>query len=286
VETIGFVGLGEMGVPMAAGAVRAGWRVVGFDADPARLEAGRAVGVEAATSAADAARPADRSVVSMVRTLTQTEDVLFGADGLASAGRDTLDVIVMSTVDPTSMRRLAERGAERGLTIVDAPVSGGVRGAEQATLAIMAAGDGAALERVRPLLSCFGSNVFDVGREPGHGQAVKLANQVMMGVAMAGTFEGLALAAEYGVDPERVLEAVEAGTGSSWVLQHWDWMRSLWERYEPGNALDILHKDMRALMDEAGSRRIPLPVAAVAFQRLLDEWNRGGPTPQGAGTQR
>jgi 3-hydroxyisobutyrate dehydrogenase-like beta-hydroxyacid dehydrogenase len=276
VETIGFVGLGEMGAAMAASAARAGRRVVGFDVDPARMRAGVAVGVEPAGSSAEAARAADRSVVSMVRTLPQTEDVLFGPGGIVSAEREFLDVVVMSTVDPTSMRRIAERGAREGLTIIDAPVSGGVRGAEAATLAIMAAGDRAALERVRPLLSCFGSNVFEVGAQPGDGQAVKLANQVMMGAAMAGTFEGLALASAYGVDPERVLEAVAAGTGSSWVLLQWDWMRSLWERYEPGNALDILYKDMRALMDEASARRIPLPVAAVAFQRLLDEWGRGG----------
>ena len=275
-ETIGFVGLGEMGVPMAASAARAGWRVIGFDPDPARMQAGVAVGVEPAGCSADAARGADRTVVSMVRTLAQTEDVLFGAHGIASAGREALDVVVMSTVDPTSMRRISERGVKARLTIVDAPVSGGVRGAEAATLAIMAAGDQAALQRVGPLLSCFGSNVFEVGGRPGDGQVVKLANQVMMGVAMAGTFEGLALASAYGVDRECVLEVVAAGTGSSWVLLQWDWMRSLWERYEPGNALDILYKDMRALMDEASARRIPLPVAAVAFQRLLDEWGRGG----------
>jgi 3-hydroxyisobutyrate dehydrogenase-like beta-hydroxyacid dehydrogenase len=211
----------------------------------------------------------------MVRTLPQTEDVLFGETGLAAAERE-LDVIVMSTVDPTSMRLLAERAAARRMAIVDAPVSGGVRGAEAATLAIMVAGDAAAVERVLPVVSSFGSNVFEVGREPGQGQAVKLANQVMMGVAMAGTFEGLALAADYGLERERVLEVVAAGTGSSWVLTQWDWMRSLWERYEPGNALDLLDKDLRALLDEASARRIPLPVTKAAFERLLDEWKRGG----------
>lgn len=275
-EAIGFVGIGEMGLPMAANAVKVGWRVVGFDLDPERLRAAAAAGVEPAASCAEVARAAGRTVISMVRTLPQTESVLLGDGGLASARRETLDVLVMSTVAPSSMGQLAERAAAERLTVLDAPVSGGVRGAEAATLAIMLAGDEAAAERVRPVLACLGKQVFYLGAEPGRAQAAKLVNQVMMGVAMAGTFEGLALAQAYGLEPAQVLEAVKAGTGSSWVLEHWDWMRSLWEDYVPGNALDILYKDLRALLEEASGKRIPLPITAIAFQRLLEAWNRGG----------
>jgi 3-hydroxyisobutyrate dehydrogenase len=147
-------------------------------------------------------------------------------------------------------------------------VSGGVRGAEARTLSIMAAGDRAAFDAARPLLDELGSTVRYLGPRPGLGQAAKLANQLMMTVALAGTVEGLALAERYGLERDQVLEVVGAGTGSSWVLEHWDWMRSLWEGYEPGNALDVLLKDMRALFNETE----PSPVAEAAYRRLLAYW--------------
>jgi len=135
----------------------------------------------------------------------------------------------------------------------------------------MAAGPIEALNRVRPLLDVLGSSVFVLGSEPGLGQAAKVANQVMMGAALAGTMEGLELARAYGLEDRPVIEAVLAGTGAGWVLDHWDWMRSLWEEYEPGNALDILIKDLRATA-EAGERQgVPLPATALALQRLLDQ---------------
>jgi putative dehydrogenase len=266
-ETVGFVGLGEMGVPMAAHLARSGRRVVGYD--PARSELD---GVELVASCAEVARAVDRIVFSMVRTLPQTEAVV---EELCAAGVGERDVVVTSTIDPESMERIAARAAEHGVTVLDAPVSGGVRGAEAATLVIMASGAPDSFERARPLLEQLGSHVAYLGERPGLGQAAKLANQVMMGVAMAGTLEGLALAREYGLDDERAIDVITHGTGSSWVLEHWEWMRSLWEEYTPGNALDVLHKDFRALFDQASARRFPLPVAAVAFQRLLDTWKRG-----------
>jgi 3-hydroxyisobutyrate dehydrogenase-like beta-hydroxyacid dehydrogenase len=170
------------------------------------------------------------------------------------------------------MERLAERARPSGTVLLDAPVSGGVRGAEARTLSIMVAGDRAAFELARPLLGELGSTVRYLGARPGLGQAAKLANQLMMTVALAGTVEGLALAERYGLERDQVLEVVGAGTGSSWVLEHWDWMRSLWEGYEPGNALDVLLKDMRALFEETGARGHASPVAEAAYERLLEHW--------------
>jgi 3-hydroxyisobutyrate dehydrogenase-like beta-hydroxyacid dehydrogenase len=270
---IGWLGLGEMGLPMAGNLVRAGHRILGYDVDPGRLQAGAESGIEPAASAAELVARTDL-VVTMLRTLDQVESALLGDGGLAPAvpPEREVDVVVMSTLDPGSMRRLAEAAAQRRITVVDAPVSGGVRGAEAGTLAIMMAGPPEALARVRPVLEILGSSTFEVGATPGLGQAVKHANQVMMAVAMAGTLEGLALARRHGLSEEAVLEVVAAGTGASWVLEHWDWMRSLWESYVPGNSLDILIKDMRSALSEADAQDAALPVARLSFERLLATW--------------
>ncbi len=255
--TVAWIGLGEMGLPMAANLAAAGYRVLGFDLDPSRS----APGVEVVASAEEAAAAADVAV-TMVRTGAQTEELLARLP-------DPLDVLMMSTVEPELAAEVGRRHAGR-LTIVDAPVSGGVRGAEAATLAIYAAGPPDALARVRPLLEVLGGSIFVLGSEPGLGQAAKVANQVMMGAALAGTMEGLGLARAYGLEDDAVIDAVLAGTGASWVLDHWPWMRSLWEQYEPGNALDILLKDLRATA-EAGERQgVPLPSTALALERLLE----------------
>ena len=153
------------------------------------------------------------------------------------------------------------------------PVSGGVRGAEAATLSIMASGDAAGLERIRPLLEPLGARIHLLGDRPGMSQAAKLANQVMMAVAIAGTYEALGLAGDYGMEPGPVIEAVLDGTGQSWPLAHWDWMRSLWEDYEPENALDILDKDLKAVMVAVRERGADMPVTEAPFIRLSELWD-------------
>lgn len=261
---VGFIGLGEMGLPMSTNLVRAGHRVTGFDLDQGRLATAHAAGVERAASAGAAAAAAD-AVVTMVRTGAQTEELLTELAG--SIDGPPIDVLMMSTAEPELVAALAERTAER-LTLVDAPVSGGLRGAEAATLAIMAAGSPAALARVRPLLDVMGANVFVLGARPGLGQAAKVANQVMMGAALAGTIEALELSRAHGLADAAVCEAVLAGTGASWVLEHWDWMRSLWEAYEPGSGLDILIKDLQATLDAGERKGLELPSTSLALDRL------------------
>jgi 3-hydroxyisobutyrate dehydrogenase-like beta-hydroxyacid dehydrogenase len=264
-----WIGLGEMGVPMAAILRRAGYRVSGFDVDRARMALAEAAGVAPAGSLAEAVAEAE-VVVAMVRTTAQVEALLGGPDGIAASappGRE-LDVVVMSTLDPAVLRRLARETAGR-LSIVDAPVSGGTVGAEAGTLAIMASGPAATLARVRPILDLLGGSIFELGPESGYGQVAKLANQVMMSAAIAGTLEAMELARSYGLDERAAAEVALEGTGASWVLEHWDWMRSLWEAYEPGNGLDILIKDIRAVVEGAPARSAEMPVSAVALDRLL-----------------
>ncbi|HYC80810.1 MAG TPA: NAD(P)-dependent oxidoreductase [Solirubrobacterales bacterium] len=271
--TIGWIGLGEMGLPMAANLAAAGHRVVGLDRDPSRVEAASRAGVEVADSlpALLAADPA--VLVTMLRTGAQTAELLTGPEGVAATANRPLDVVMMSTMDPPSVERLAGECAGHDLTLLDVPVSGGVRGAEAGTLSIMASGDPAALDRVRPLLEPLGARVHELGARPGASQAAKLANQVMMATAIAGTYEALALAGDYGLEPEPVIGAVLDGTGASWPLAHWDWMRSLWEEYEPESALDILDKDLKAVIAAVRERGADLPVTEATFARLTELWD-------------
>jgi 3-hydroxyisobutyrate dehydrogenase len=280
---VAFIGLGEMGLPMAAHIAAAGREVRAYDASPERRAPAGKRAIGWAASATEATAATTRTVVVMVRTLAQVQDALFGDTGCLAAGRSPLDIVIMSTVDPASMRDIAARVAAAGATVVDAPVSGGRKGAEAATLAIMASGPADALERVDPLLRLLGEHVAHVGEEAGHGQAVKLANQAMMAAAMAGAVEGLEIAERHGVDPQRMLDVVAHGTGGGWVVRNWDWMRSLWEEYEPGNALDVLDKDMRALLDVAGRDWMALPVAAASYQRLVAFWSAQEAVRRGRG---
>jgi 3-hydroxyisobutyrate dehydrogenase-like beta-hydroxyacid dehydrogenase len=270
---VGWIGLGEMGLPMSANLVATGFTVYGFDLDRGRCDAAAAAGVQIVDSLGDLVGRTE-TLVTMLRTGAQTEGLLLGDDGIAAlADGKLLDVIVMSTLDPPAMERLAEGCAARGLTIFDVPVSGGVRGAEAATLSIMASGERGGLERIRPLLEPLGARIHLLGERPGMSQAAKLANQVMMAVAIAGTYEALGLAGDYGMDPEPVIAAVLDGTGASWPLGHWDWMRSLWEDYEPENALDILDKDLKAVMAAVRERGAEMPVTEATFTRLSELWD-------------
>lgn len=248
---------------MARNLARAGFSVVGFDVDPDRAAA--IEGVTPAASIAEAVDPSDGLAISLVRTLPQTEEVL------AQLSRPGLAVAVMSTIDPGSMRRLAAELAERGVQAVDAPISGGVVGAENATLTVMYSGSEDAKARLRPLFEAMGRNLFDMGSEAGLGQAVKLANQLMLAVNQQGVIEGLKLAAAFGVSEEQVVEVVSTGVGASRMLQ--DWERQKWE-YTQGNAFEIVYKDLRSILAAALEERIPLPVTALAANRIKDVWGK------------
>jgi 3-hydroxyisobutyrate dehydrogenase len=170
------------------------------------------------------------------------------------------------------MARIAERLNQRQIQVLDAPVSGGTAGAEAGTLAIMAGGPVAVLERVRPILEVLGSHVFHVGEQPGDGQALKLANQLMLGVNMLGAFEAIKLAESYGLRPDQVLPVIGVSTGRSWVSENWDTVRGWWEGHPGGGALDIIYKDLRSLLADAAERQLSYPVTALAFNLLREVW--------------
>ena len=261
--TIGFIGIGDMGRPMAGRLAQAGHRVAAYDVDAARAAQ---PGLQPCASVAEACRGA-AVVISIVRTLAQTEAVVAEVEAAAAPG--TI-LVVMSTISPSAMAAIAERLGARGIDVLDAPVSGGTAGAEAGTLAVMVGGPAAVLERVRPLLEVLGNNLFHAGERAGDGQALKLANQLMLAVNMLGAYEGLKLARSYGLEPERVLPAIGVSTGMSWVSEHWETVRGWWEGRPSGGALDIIYKDLRSLLADAAELRLSYPVAALAFNLLRE----------------
>lgn len=264
-ETVGFVGLGAMGGPMATRLLGAGRRVVGVDTSPERREAARAAGVDLVDSVAEAAGAATRTLISVVRDAAQTETVV---DGILAAGRTPLDVLLMSTLDPGFTERSAARLAERGITAVAAPVSGGVTGAIEGTLTVIASGDLAALERCRPLLDAMGTNVFVLGDRPAMAQAAKLGNQLILAAALTGVRSATRIASAYGVGDGALMPLLEVSTGDTWAGRNWDRARRFWEAYAPGNELDIILKDVRSVLREAGAQGWDMPIAQLVEAEL------------------
>ncbi len=274
-ETVGFVGLGAMGGRMAANLIRAGYDVVGVEPSESRRAEAVKTGVRPAGSVAEAARAATRVLISIVRDADQTREVVRGPEGLLSAGREGMVMVCMSTLDPSSLQALSAELGEAGIEVVDAPVSGGVAGAQQGTLTIMLAGRAATLAEVRAVLESMGRNLFTVGERPGMAQAAKLANQLMLAVNMLGISEGLRIATRHGVEEAQLMELLSVSTGGSWAVQNWTDVSGFWRSAEPGGTLEIILKDLRATLREADQQRLSLPVTGVVNQLIRHVWDAG-----------
>jgi len=263
VERIGVVGLGTMGGAMAANLARAGFPLVAWNRTAGRThELEELGGTIAATPAALAA---DVDVVLVcVSDTPDVEAVLFGPEGVAAgASRGSL-VIDCSTIDPAATRGFAARLAERGVSFVDAPVTGGSEGARNATLAVLAGGEPADVERARPVLAAIGRTVTHFG-PVGAGQAAKAVNQVILAGTYLGVAEGLVLALKAGLDPDQVVAALSTGAAQSWVLANRSG-RMLANEYPLGFRIALHLKDLGIALDLAREQGAVLPVAALAAQ--------------------
>ena len=262
---IGFVGLGAMGAPMAMSLARAGFGLSVFDVRRENAEPLVEQGATAATSPREAAEGAD-ALVLMVVNADQMEAALFGEDGAAEALAAGSAVVAMSTVGPEAVRGLEGRLAERGVRLLDAPVSGGVARAERGELLIMAGGPGDLFEGLRPALEAMGSTVAHCGESAGDGQSVKLVNQLLCGVHIAAAAEALAYAAALGLDPRSVHETIRHGAAASFMLDDRGG-RMLERAFTPAkSALDIFVKDMGLVREAAGERGFATPLADAAHR--------------------
>jgi len=267
-ETVGFIGLGLMGRPMALNLLKAGFPLVVHSRSRGPVEAVAAAGATAATTSAEVARRCD-VVVTMLPDLPDVRQVLAGPDGVFPAVRPGAVIIDMSTIPPTAARELAAEATRHGATFLDAPVSGGEIGAIDGTLAIMVGGEAAAVERVRPVLNAMGNpeRIVHIG-ESGAGQVCKVCNQIAIGGTLAVVSELIALARKAGVDPVKVREALLGGFAASRVLEvHGE--RILTGNYTPGFRAALYQKDMAIVLEAARAFGVPMPVSS-AVQQLVD----------------
>ena len=273
-KKVGLIGLGAMGRGVAKNLLQKGFGVVGGDVDRRSLEWLREQGGE---PAADAQAIADACsvVVTFVVNDRQTEQVLFGADALAPRLKPGTVVVTCSTMPPAYVRSLGGRLADHGLRLVDAPVTGGMAGAEKGTLTIMAAGERQAFEEVKPVLAAFGARIFHLGEEPGMGSQMKVVNQLLCGIHIVAAAEGLALAKQHGLPLDTTLEILRSGSASSWMLGDRG-PRMVREAFdEVTSAIDIFVKDMGLVVDAARESRFAAPLAHTAFLSFLAASGRG-----------
>jgi len=270
-ERIGFIGVGRMGSGMVARLTAAGHAVTVYDPDPVAVAAASAGGAVAAGSAAAAAAAAPIVMASL------PGPAIARATAQALAGTPGLEVFIdLSTSGPAAAQGIAALLAPHGVAAIDAPVSGGVKGAATGKLAIMASGPPAAIERVRPLLAELG-RLFVVGERPGLGQTVKLANNLMSAAALAITCEAMAMGVKAGVDPAVMLEILNASSGRNSATQDKFPKHVLNRRFDFGFTNGLSFKDVRLCVDEAEALGVPMVVGAAVRQMLSITNNLYGP---------
>ncbi len=258
---IGFVGLGTMGHFMAANLVKSGFSVTVWNRTPERAEALVELGATRANSPADVARVSD-IVVSCLTDSPQVEEVLFGLDGLAEGFSSGALFVDCSTLSPLKAMEFADRLATRGVTMLDAPVSGGSEGAKNATLSIMVGGTDVEFERARDVLNAMGRTITHLG-DVGAGQWAKAINQVILSGIYLGVAEGVTLGLKAGLDVERVLGALKGGAAGSWVLDNRSG-RMIDDDYPLGFKISLHRKDLGIGLELAQSVGAVLPVTAMA----------------------
>ena len=270
--TIGFIGLGIMGAPMAANLVAAGHDVIGYNRSPAKVDALVAKGGRAAKRVADAVRGAD-VVITMLPDSPDVVEVVEGPDGVLAHAADGLLLIDMSTIRPDISRQIAAAAAEKGVAALDAPVSGGEAGAVQGKLSIMVGGAAVDVERARPILSALGTTVVHVGPS-GAGQTVKAANQLMVAGNIGLLAEAIVFLEAHGVETAPAIEVLGGGLAGSTVLDRK--ARSMLARdFTPGFRLNLHHKDLGIVQAAAREAGVVIPLGAVVSQLVAALVARG-----------
>lgn len=263
--TIGFVGVGRMGGPMALRLLDAGYRLIVHDAKAAAMAPLLAKGAVGAATPAAVADQAEIVLLSLPRPQT-VRTVVLGAAGLIEGGRvDT--VVDLSTTGPRVAMEVAGGLAAKGANLVDAPVSGGPAGAVAGSLAVMVSGPAAAVARARPILEVFG-RVFIVGDRAGMGQTMKLSNNLLSATALAATSEALVMGVKAGLDPAVMIDVINAGSGRNSATQDKFPRCVLPRRFDFGFTAELLHKDVGLCLDEGEALGVPMPVGSVVRQLL------------------
>jgi 3-hydroxyisobutyrate dehydrogenase len=260
---IGFIGLGLMGKPMALNLLKHGYEVLAFNRtkrDQSELESR---GAKTVASPKEVAASSD-VVIDMVTDASDVEEVLLGRDGVFQEGRRGLTVVDMSTNSPETAMLVESRLSEKEVDFLDAPVSGGDKGAREGTLTIMIGGNKEVFARCLPIFEAMGKHIYYMGKT-GSGQATKLANQVAVAIHTLATSEALLLGSSAGLELNDLLKVLTSGAASSWNLSYLG-PKIVARDFEPGFKAAHLQKDLKSIMRLAERERLTLPASATVYQ--------------------
>lgn len=280
---IAFIGLGTMGAPMALNLLKAGHSLRVYDQLAANLDAAQAAGATISATAAQAIEAAE-IVITMLPTGQIVHSVLGGATGLFATAQGEKLFIDCSTIAPNDARALGQEAAAQGQGFVDAPVSGGVQGARDATLAIMAGGTAEAFARAEPILQRMARVVYHAG-ETGAGQSAKICNNMLAAVIMAGTAEALALGESLGLEMTTLSAIIGKSSGGSFLMERWNPVPGIVAEapssrgYNNGFQLQLMLKDLGLALDAARAGRRPVPMGALAQNLYALQLQSGAEAP-------
>ncbi len=271
-ETVGFIGLGIMGKPMAKNLMEAGYDLVVHNRSPEKAEELAGEGATAAGTPREVAEGCD-VVITMLPDSPQVEEVLAGEGGVFEGVREGALIVDMSTISPVVTESLAKGAKENGASLLDAPVSGGDVGAIEGTLSIMVGGDEEDFERAKPLFDVMGKTVTHVG-PTGAGQVTKAANQIVVALTIEAVSEALVLGSKGGVSPEKILDVLGGGLAGNKVMEV-KREKFLSHTFDPGFRSELHHKDLGIALAAGREYGVALPVTAVVDQMLLTMRRKG-----------
>ncbi|KJR28781.1 3-hydroxyisobutyrate dehydrogenase [Vibrio parahaemolyticus] len=278
-DKIAFIGLGNMGAPMAKNLLKAGLNVEVFDLNPNAVEELTALGASSADSVKQAVQGAD-VVVTMLPASQHVQSVYLGQDGILDSVESGTLLIDSSTIDPATARSVGEQSELRGISFVDAPVSGGVAGAAAGTLTFIVGGSQENFVQAKVVLSHMGKNIFHAG-DAGAGQVAKICNNMMLGILMSGTCEALNLGMENGLDPKVLSDIMLQSSGRNWALELYNPCPGVMENtpasngYQGGFMSQLMAKDLGLAMEAAVASQTSTPMGSLA-RNLFNFYNGQG----------
>ena len=276
---IGFIGLGNMGSPMASNLLKAGHSVRAFDLVDSALQVIAKEGGESCDSATTAVDGVD-VVISMLPASEHVEDLYLGDEGLLTTIREGTLTIDCSTISPASSRKVSEVAAAKKIPMIDAPVSGGVGGAVGATLTFIVGGESEAFNQAKPILEDMGKNIFHAGA-PGAGQVAKICNNMLLSVLMTGTAEALQLGVDQGMDPAVLSEIMRTSSGGNWALEVYNPYPGVMDdvpasnNYEGGFLVDLMIKDLGLALEAALDTGSATPMGNLARNLYINHRKLG-----------
>ncbi|MFM2029146.1 MAG: 3-hydroxyisobutyrate dehydrogenase [Pseudomonadota bacterium] len=276
---LAFLGLGNMGLPMAINLVNAGHEVRGFDLVQSQLDAFKEAGGSPANSAAEAIEGVE-VIISMLPASRHVETLYLGEQGLIATANPNTLLVDCSTISPKVSQQVASIAKFKGFSMIDAPVSGGTAGAQAGTLTFMVGGEAKDLERARPLLEKMGKNIFHAGPS-GSGQTVKVCNNMLLGIQMLGTSEALRLGIANGMDPKVLSDIMSKSSGRNWALELYNPCPGVMENvpsskaYAGGFGVDLMLKDMGLAIENADDLNASVPLGELSRQ-LYEKHSKAG----------